>query len=253
MNNPSLLWKTLVMLLVIISPKHLLCQVVYSSKDYYFEVECPVFACEINGTEIDSSFLVAPSNSKFKLIEMHESYCIIRFYIFDKKLREKYNFVDAQFEHYKYFVITRAQFDFKAKPLVRKRIDFSFGNVVAPMKIRTNPSHFSKDFMLGPTFGVKYENAKQKELTINFLLGAGLSAVTIDSLTTDGRFPSSLESLAFTPSIGMVVQFGTAQVGLFAGLDIAGEQSITKNWIYDQKIWLALGFGYAIFSDKKLD
>jgi hypothetical protein len=163
------------------------------------------------------------------------------------------NFKDDDVENYKYFSITKAQLDFKAVPANLQHYSFTLGSVISPLKLRLAPFDFSKDFTIGTTFGVKYIRSDDAPVCISALLGMGVSSVSLDSFYTAGKIRTRQEVLAFTPSIGVMFEFGNAQVGLFSGIDFLSSSNINNDYyIYKNKPWISIGLGYAIFSSSTM-
>jgi hypothetical protein len=77
----------------------------------------------------------------------------------------------------------------------------------------------------------------------------GVSSVSLDSFYTAGKIRNRQEALAFTPSIGLMIEFGNAQVGVFTGIDmLSSNNSNFDSYIYKNKPWISIGLGYSIFS-----
>lgn len=217
---------------------------------YEFIIECPLRKCDIIGNPLDSTIYVAPPKSKFTLIELKQDICIIRFTLLNssKKINQS-NLPVADFSNYTYFYITKAQLDFKARAITRSNLDLVVGNVITPVKLRFSPFDFTKDITLGSTFGVKYSFAKKQNAAVDGLLGIGVSSLTIDSTSSKGKTQQPVDLLAFSTSLGIVIEFGNAQVGAFLGFDfISNKNQNEYNWIYRNKPWVSFGLGYSIFS-----
>ena len=217
---------------------------------YEFVIECPLRKCDIIGNTLDSTIYVAPPKSKFTLIELKQDICIIRFTLLNasKKINQS-NLPVEDFSTYTYFYITKAQLDFKARPITRSNLDLVVGNVITPVKLRFAPFDFTKDITLGSTFGVKYSFAKKQNAAVDGLLGIGVSSLTIDSTSSQGKTQQPVDLLAFSTSLGIVVEFGNAQVGAFLGFDfISNKNQNEYHWIYRNKPWVSFGLGYSIFS-----
>ena len=217
---------------------------------YEFVIECPLRKCDIVGNVQDSTIYIAPPKSKFTLIELKQELCIIRFTLLNtsKKISPS-NFPTEDFSTYTYFSITKAQLDFKARPITRSNLDLVVGNVITPVKLRFQPFDFTKDITLGSTFGVKYAFSKKQNAAIDGLVGIGVSSLTIDSTSSRGKTTQPVDLLAFSTSLGLVVEFGNAQVGAFLGFDfISNKNQNEYNWIYRNKPWISFGLGYSIFS-----
>jgi hypothetical protein len=204
---------------------------------YEFVIECPLRKCDIIGNTLDSTIYVAPPKSKFTLIELKQDICIIRFTLLNasKKINQS-NLPVEDYSTYTYFYITKAQLDFKARPITRSNLDLVVGNVITPVKLRFAPFDFTKDITLGSTFGVKYSFAKKQN-------------AAVDSTSSQGKTQQPVDLLAFSTSLGIVIEFGNAQVGAFLGFDfISNKNQNEYNWIYRNKPWISFGLGYSIFS-----
>ncbi|MFA9214554.1 MAG: hypothetical protein ACEQSR_12015, partial [Candidatus Methylacidiphilales bacterium] len=171
---------------------------------YEFLVECPIYKCNIVGKIIDTSLLIAPPKSKFMLVDVKQDLCVIRFtFLNKKKPNNKTNGIE-DYTTYTYFLITKAQLDFKASMVKKSDIDLVVGTIITPIKLRFGPFDFSKDISVGSTFGVKYTLNQDKQAALDFLIGVGVSSVTIDSFSTRGKTLKAQDLLAFTPSFGVV-------------------------------------------------
>ncbi len=100
---------------------------------------------------------------------------------------------------------------------------------------------FSKDISVGSTFGVKYTLNQDKQAALDFLMGVGVSSVTLDSFSTCFKTIKPQDLLAFTPSLGAVIEMGNAQVGIFVWFDfISNVNEIKYGWIYQDKPWVSV-------------
>jgi len=217
---------------------------------FEFAVECPVKRCEITGAIKDTNFFIAPAGSKFILIDMTFDKCIIRFDVFSSKLmRKNLNYESEDYMVYKYFVITKAQFDFKTHQIYKKTVAFSMGTLVIPVKFWFKPFDFSKDVTLGTTLGVRVLLNPQKGISINALLGIGITSNTLDSTNTNGHITQPADILSFSPTVGIMLEFGSAQFGVFSGFDFPSRYVVVNDqWLYANKPWLSFAIGYSIFS-----
>jgi hypothetical protein len=222
-------------------------------KKYEFILECPMYRCDIEGVKLDKERLIAQVGSKFLLIEVKKDTCIIRFLINSKKnKRKKLDFSDDEVEYYKYFKITKAQLDYKTIPANTQKFSFTLGSVITPLKLRLKPFDFAKDFSIGSTFGVKYLKSDLAPISFSGLIGLGVSSVSLDSFSTRGSIRNRQETLAFSPSIGVMLEFGSAQIGLFTGIDmLSSSNPIFDNYIYKNQPWISIGLGYSIYTGSK--
>jgi hypothetical protein len=129
---------------------------------------------------------------------------------------------------------------------------FTIGLVTMPLKLRLGTNFdFQGNLSLGSTAGAKIRVSKYNLNYINILLGTSISTVSLDSFSTGGRLTGQpLTSIAvFSPSLGIVFEFGKAQAGIFLGVDYLNKSTQTKyEWIYNKKPWLSIGFGFSILN-----
>ena len=217
---------------------------------YEFKIECPMYKCDISGNIIDSSILVAPPNAKFTLVECLSNHYVIRFTLLpnSKKIGGNF-FTENDFTTYTYFIITKAQLDFKAVSIKKSNLNLLVGNIFTPIKLRFKPFDFAKDISVGTTFGGKYSFTEKQNTAVDGLIGIGISSLSIDSSSAQKSTNESNELLAFTSSLGLVLEFGNAQLGIFIGFDLISNTNQKKyDWIYKNKPWLSFGVGYSLFS-----
>ena len=219
-------------------------------KKYEFILECPMYRCDVEGNKLSPERLTAQIGSKFLLIEVKKDTCIIRFLLSSRGSKKKQlDFSDDDIEYYRYFRITKAQLDYKAIPSNTQRWGFTLGSAITPLKLRLAPFDFSKDFSVGTTFGIKYTKSDLATVSYSGLIGIGISGVSLDSFSTQGRSRNRQEALAFSPSVGIMMEFGSAQVGLFTGIDmLSSTNALYDSYIYRNKPWIAIGLGYAILN-----
>ncbi|MFN8310433.1 MAG: hypothetical protein U0T73_10765 [Chitinophagales bacterium] len=244
-------WSFLVMFEILFLSKQSRAQSAMVSGLYEFLVECPLMRCDISGNISDTTVLIAPSRSHFVLTDLKKDTCVIRFALPKGNHRSNKNepVYSADFTSYHYFCITRAQLDFKCRPMAQSEFDFLVGNIVTPVKLRVNPFDFTKDITIGTTFGLKYRMNEKRPASLDLLLGLGVSSVTLDSASTQGTVHNGVDTWVFTTSLGLVVEFGQAQVGLFSGFDFMTSKEAKKySWIYKRQPWISFGLGFAIFS-----
>ncbi len=129
---------------------------------------------------------------------------------------------------------------------------FTIGLVTMPLKLRLGKNFdFQGNLSLGTTAGVKVRLSKYNSNYINFLLGASISTISLDSFSTRGKVPSQpINDIAvFSPSLGVVFEFGKAQGGIFYGMDFLNKSTQSRfAWIYNKKSWISIGFGFSIFN-----
>lgn len=221
-------------------------------RKYEFVLECPMRKSDVEGRLLDSAKFVAPVGSRFVLVYAEKDWCIIRFLLNTRKNRKKgYDFKDKEMESYKYYRINQAQLDFKTVDADFRKYVLTVGNVITPIKLRVAPFNFSKDFTVGPTFGIRYTANEYSKTSLIGLFGIGISSVTLDSFSTEGAIKRNIDLVSFTPSLGFMLEFGSAQVGIFSGFDILNKSNEAANYFRWNGIpWISVGFGYALFSTK---
>ena len=155
----------------------------------------------------------------------------------------------------KYFMIQRYDLDSNCVKVYNsgiKSVVFTVGLVTMPLKLRLGSSFdFQGNLSLGSTAGIKVRLSKYRPNYINFLLGTSISTISLDSFNTKGKvIGQPLTNIAvFSPSLGVVFEFGKAQAGVFYGWDILNKATQSKyEWIYNKKPWLSVGFGFSIFN-----
>ena len=134
-----------------------------------------------------------------------------------------------------------------------KSMAFTIGLVTMPVKIRTgkNRFDFQGNLSLGTTAGGKMRISNYNPNYVDFLAGVSISTVTLDSFSTRGKISGQpINNVAvFSPSLGIVFEFGRAQAGVFYGWDFLNSSMNSKyTWIYNKRSWLSVGFGFSIFS-----
>jgi hypothetical protein len=257
-----------------------------SSRIYELISNVAVTATDVTGTKIynnDRPF-VPPYKSKFAYIKtIRNDSVLIRFLSWvekDSVLRKKFNqekvnisalsqqfkaqitkasSLDTTIENTvrvrKYFLMSRSDFDsnaIKIYPTWHRSIVFTLGLVTMPLKLRPGKNFdFQGNLSLGTTAGIKMRMSKYNPNFLNVLLGASISAVTLDSFSTKGKVTGQplTNQAVFSPSIGMVFEFGKAQAGLFYGWDLLNKSTDSQySWIHNGKPWISIGFGFSILS-----
>lgn len=155
----------------------------------------------------------------------------------------------------KYFKIQRYDLDSNCVKVYNSGLrstTFTIGLVTMPLKLRLGSNFdFQGNLSLGSTAGVKIRSSKYSSNYINLLLGTSISTVSLDSFNTRGKVSGQpLTNIAvFSPSLGVVFEFGKAQAGVFYGWDFLNKSTQSKyDWIYNKKPWLSIGFGFSILN-----
>ena len=155
----------------------------------------------------------------------------------------------------KFFLVQRFDLDsncIKIHPTGLRSAVFTIGLVTMPVKLRLSPSfEFQGNLSLGSTAGVKIRISRVNANFVNLLVGTSISTVTLDSFNTKGKLNAQpLNNIAaFSPSLGLVFEFGKAQAGLFYGWDFLNKSTQVKyDWVYNKKPWISIGFGFSILN-----
>lgn len=231
-------------------------QVEENTRIYEIISNIPVVPCNLLGQKLNANdvFVVPPFKSKFALVRnAGNDSMVIRFLNWkNTELKAKFNGEEG---NAKYFLITKNDLDsncIKVYARGNKSTVFTLGLVTMPMKLRLGRNFdFQGNLNLGTTAGAKMRISKYNPNYVNFLFGASIATVSLDSFSTGGRISGQpLTNIAvFSPSLGVVFEFGKAQAGIFYGWDFLNKATQSRyNWIYDRKPWISIGFGFSIFS-----
>lgn len=155
----------------------------------------------------------------------------------------------------KFFLVQRFDLDsncIKIYPTGLRSVVFTIGMVTMPVKLRLgNSFEFQGNVSLGTTAGVKMRISNVNPNYINLLFATSISTVTLDSFNTKGKLNAQpLNNIAaFSPSFGLVFEFGKAQAGLFYGWDILNKSTqVRYDWVFNKKPWISIGFGFSILN-----
>lgn len=222
------------------------------TNDYTFIIESAIYECDILGNQLSDSVYISPKYSNFTKIAVKGSEkVIISFWKFgndkDSTRLNKFNVSTEDLNEKKFFLINQRDFTDNTKPRYHKKLSFTAGTVIIPIKIRFSEFDFSKDITLGTTVGARKRLSSYADNYASILIGFGVSSVSLDSASTEGTIMQPVDRSALTPSLGFVLEFSSVQVGIFTGLDFISDNNQT-NWRYQGKPWLSIGFGYSILS-----
>jgi hypothetical protein len=158
--------------------------------------------------------------------------------------------------NYKTFYISPKDLSNKCLVYYTKDVDFTYGALTLPLKIRFGDgkniySQYEENLNLGLTFGLKFTVPSTKEQSINALVLAGVTTVTLDSvnLKTPSYYdPKNTSTKAVTFGLGAVYQYSNFQIGIFTGIDhISGQ--LGREWRQQDRPWLGIGIGLALFNN----
>lgn len=160
-----------------------------------------------------------------------------------------------------YFKINSTQYLAFAEEL-KRRGRFVVGASTTLIKIRPGNgkenedkviySEFGNDFNIGITAGWRISDYKDN-VSVSLVGGIGFSSIKVTPQTTRDFIDSESTQSSITFSAGAIFEIEKFQISTFIGIDtMSGE--IGQNWIYRNRPWIGLGFGYEIFKPKgKID
>lgn len=256
------------LLVIIIFSSHVHSQQTENTRIYEVMSNIPVVACDVIGNKLsnENTFSVPPYRAKFALVRWKNDSVVVRFLTWSNNdsLKSRFNESlvryrglsgDSVVRNNRYFLITKSDLDSNCIKVYNRGIKnsvFTLGLVTMPMKLRLGKNFdFQGNLSLGTTAGAKFRISKYNPNYLNLLFGASISTVTLDSFSTGGRVSGQpITNMAvFSPSFGMVFEFGKAQAGIFYGWDFLNKSSqIQYQWIHDRRPWISIGFGVSIFS-----
>jgi len=109
-------------------------------------------------------------------------------------------------------------------------------------------SEFGNDFNIGVTAGWRINDWK-KNVSVSLVGGIGFSSIKVTPQTTRDFIDSESTQSSITFSGGAIFEIQKFQISTFIGIDtMSGE--IGRNWIYRNRPWIGLGFGYEIFKPR---
>lgn len=252
---------------------------------YYWIKNLALVACNLDGstTNIDSNKLtvLAAGNQLFAVIDVkkinNQDCAIVRVLNYDQKNQVKnfydYNFIgtSAQYDSYikaypntdnyglyqRYFRVNAADLQVNATAYEYIGGALAGGIINFPFKLRlqSDANDFSSAFNLGGAFGYTFPHYSFRNFTYSILFAAALSNVNLDASNV-GQNADMLSTTndfsALTFAIGGLVTYDKFQAGIFLGIDRIGNlNNTTFNWRFQNKPWISIGFGYAIFSVEK--
>ena len=163
---------------------------------------------------------------------------------------------DANQNHI-YFKLSKSDYLSHAEEL-KRRGSFVVGASTTLIKIRPGNgkddedeaiySEFDNDFNIGVTAGWRITDY-DKNISVSLVGGIGFSSIKVTPQTTRNFIDSESTQSCLTFSAGAIFEVEKFQISTFVGIDtMSGE--VGKNWVYRNRPWLGIGFGYQIFKPK---
>jgi hypothetical protein len=225
------------------------------------------YPIELNQCEFDGT-TISPENKQvmekgwiFSVINKVDANYIIQVSRFTKKndKAKAQNLKTFQTKNYEniYFELSSLQYLAFAKEL-KKRGGFVVGASTTLIKIRPGNGkneeseviypEFGNDFNIGVTAGWRIFN-KKRDISISLVGGIAFSSIKVTPQTTRNFIDSESTQSSITFSGGSIFEIQKFQISAFVGIDaMSGE--IGKHWIYRNRPWIGLGFGYEIFKGR---
>jgi hypothetical protein len=154
-----------------------------------------------------------------------------------------------------YFKLLKSDYPLYAEKLER-RGTFTVGAATTLIKIRPGRkepkngydvySEFGNDFNIGVSAGWKFQPYRKMQLAHSGVIGLSFSSIKVTPYTTKNFLEAESTQGCVTFSAGYVFEYNKFQVSIFSGLDLMSGQ-VGRNWIYRNRPWLGLGFGFQIF------
>jgi hypothetical protein len=139
---------------------------------------------------------------------------------------------------------------------LKEKGSFTVGVATTLLKIRpgsketenrtTINSDFGNDFNLGFSAGWKIQPKRKKQTFHSVVFGLSMSAIDVTPYSTRDHIKENATQSAITISPGYIFEIDKFQMGIFPGLDMMSG-AIGRKWIYRNRPWLGIGFGYSIF------
>ena len=154
-----------------------------------------------------------------------------------------------------FFILAKSDYPLYAEKLER-RGTFTVGAATTLIKIRPGRkepkngydvySEFGNDFNIGVSAGWKFQPYRKMQLAHSGVIGLSFSSIKVTPYTTKNFLEAESTQGCVTFSAGYVFEYNKFQVSIFSGLDFMSGQ-VGRNWIYRNRPWLGLGFGFQIF------
>jgi hypothetical protein len=154
-----------------------------------------------------------------------------------------------------FYLLTQVEYNLNAERL-ENRGSFTVGAATTLIKVRpgskdpidgvTKYSEFGNDFNFGVSAGWKIKPQRKQDLFHSFVGGLSFSSVKVTPYTTQKYIAAESTQSCITFTLGYLFEFNKFQIGFFPGIDLMSGE-IGRKWIYKNRPWFGLGFGYSIF------
>jgi hypothetical protein len=149
-----------------------------------------------------------------------------------------------------YYILTKAQFAESLKEFEYAKHSWSFGLMLIPIKIRPFATQsgyfdFTSELNLGPSIAYNLNHNWKRDIKTSAVLTLGVTTFNVDSNIVKATL-SDYKIAAFSPSLGLLWDFGKFQASIVTGIDFPA-RAIQKNWVYRNMPWFGFGIGISIF------
>lgn len=154
-----------------------------------------------------------------------------------------------------YFKLSKEEYQLNAERF-ENRGTFTVGAATTLIKVRPGRkepkdgyaiySEFGNDFNIGVSAGWKFQPYRRLQLAHSIVGGLSFSSIKVTPYTTKDYVTSESTQGCLTFSLGYVFEYNKFQVSVFSGIDVMSGE-IGRKWIYRDRPWLGLGFGFQIF------
>lgn len=254
-------------------------QIDFSKKwkgQYVFTSEIPMTSCNIAGrTDYPVVMRTSLAGQKFLVIDTTGKYVVImiknytngstNMYAYNykgtpeeyKNINETNRLLGDYDEDRFYFRIAQADLvNYAEKDEITKG-SIAIGVINYPFKMRLQSGRvdFSGAFNFGAAVGYTFKHRTSSKWTYSAIAGFSLTNLNLDSTSVVrnwDRLRSVNNFTGFSYAAGILVAYDKAQVGLFVGADMLSSINQRQfGWVYQNKPWLSMGIGFAIFSPGK--
>lgn len=243
---------------------------------YFWNTQVILIPCDINGKKSNQSNITSLTREKFYLIDIIEDNttgdkALIKILNYDTTTQmfkernfsgsvgmEEYKKLDIKAgdlgSNQRYFLAKIEDVRKYAQKMVRHEGSIAVGAISLPFKYRPQKNHsdFSGAFNFGLGAGYQFPHYEFSKWTVSILAAFTISTVNLDSSSAQKNQSQLSANNTFNPfsvSAGILFQYDKVQAGFFVGLDHLNSANQEKyEWIYQDKAWFSVGFGYSIFS-----
>lgn len=223
---------------------------------HIFNYQVSLQPCDAAGTATGAANETIDAEVKFHIITtVGNSYVISILRFTGTNSRSKNSRLVSTGGNPIYFLLLQAQYALDAERL-QKKGNFTIGAATTLIKVRPGRkdpkdgyniySEFGNDFNIGVSAGWKIEPNRKKPISHSIVGGLSFSSIKVTPYTTKEYITSESTQGCITLSAGYVFEYNKFQVSIFSGIDIMSGE-IGRSWIYRNRPWLGLGFGFQIF------